>query len=110
MLYECVCVCFCLLFGENQFISIGIRRVVLKKILFCFLLKVSIILRKCETLRTSEESRFLESATDIVKQILTRKNRLLQSKERVLEKEDPQDVIEEKARKLALGKYDNVLS
>lgn len=43
----------------------------------------------------------MESATDIVKQILKRKKRLLQTKERVLEKEDPPDVIEEKARKLA---------
>lgn len=63
--------------------------------------KVSIILRKCETLRTNEECRVLESATDIVKQILARKNRQLQSKERVLEKEDPQETIEKKARKLA---------
>lgn len=64
-------------------------------------MKVSKILRKCETLRTNEESRLLESATDVVKQILTRKNRLLQNKERVLEKEDPPDVIEIKARELA---------
>lgn len=32
---------------------------------------------------------------------MTRKNRQIQSKERVLEKEDPQNVIEEKSRKLA---------
>lgn len=62
---------------------------------------MSKILRKCENLRTKEESLILESATDIVKQILKRKNRLLQSKERVLEKEDAQDVIEVKARELA---------
>ena len=43
----------------------------------------------------------LESATDIVKQILARKTRQIQSKERVLEKEDPRDVIEKKAQKLA---------
>lgn len=36
-----------------------------------------------------------------MKQISQRKHRLLQSKERVLEKEDPLDVIEEKARQLA---------
>lgn len=62
---------------------------------------MSKILRKCETLRSSDENRILESATDIVKQILNRKTRLLQSKERVLEKEDPQDVIEKKASELA---------
>lgn len=62
---------------------------------------MSIILRKCETVRTSEEKRILESATDIVTQIIKRKNRQLQSKERVLEKEDPPDVIEAKARELA---------
>lgn len=43
----------------------------------------------------------MESATDIVKQISERKNRRIQSKERVLEKEDPPDVIEDKARQLA---------
>lgn len=62
---------------------------------------MSKILRKCETLRTSDEIRILESAADVVKQIVNRKYRLLQSKERVLEKEDPQDVIEKKARELA---------
>ncbi|KAG4078306.1 hypothetical protein HA402_013016 [Bradysia odoriphaga] len=63
--------------------------------------EVTKILRKCETLRTTEESRILESATDIVKQILKRKDRQLEIKERVLEKEDPPDVIEIKARELA---------
>lgn len=63
--------------------------------------QVSKILRKCETLRTSEESNILDSATDEVKEILKRKNRQLQSKERVLEKEDPPDVIAEKSRELA---------
>lgn len=43
----------------------------------------------------------MESATDAVKQILKRKSRQLQSKERVLEKEDPPDVLEVKCSELA---------
>lgn len=43
----------------------------------------------------------LESSADIVRQVLKRRELHANSKERVLEKEDPPDVIQEKARKLA---------
>lgn len=59
------------------------------------------ILRKAEVARTSEEIKLLETSAEIVKQIKKRKERVEQSKERILEKEDPPDVIDLKARKLA---------
>ncbi|GAB0092692.1 NAD-dependent protein deacetylase Sirt7 [Sergentomyia squamirostris] len=63
--------------------------------------KVSRILRKCETLRTVEETRLLESCTEAVKEISQRRKRVQLYKERVQEKEDLPDVIESKAMKLA---------
>uniref|UniRef100_A0A1B0DQJ5 Regulatory protein SIR2 homolog 7 n=1 Tax=Phlebotomus papatasi TaxID=29031 RepID=A0A1B0DQJ5_PHLPP len=63
--------------------------------------KVSKILRKCETLRTAEETRLLESCTEAVKEISQRREKVQLYKERIQEKEDPTDVIETKARKLA---------
>uniref|UniRef100_A0A1L8DX77 protein acetyllysine N-acetyltransferase n=1 Tax=Nyssomyia neivai TaxID=330878 RepID=A0A1L8DX77_9DIPT len=63
--------------------------------------KVSKILQKCETLRTAEETRLLESCTDAVKEISQRREKVQLYKERVQEKEDPPDVIETKAKKLA---------
>lgn len=65
------------------------------------LLQVSKILRKCETLRTAEETRLLESCTEAVKEISQRREKVQLYKERIQEKEDPTDVIETKARKLA---------
>lgn len=59
------------------------------------------ILRKCETLRTPDETRFLEQCSDSVKKIADRKERREIYKERVVEKEDPRAVLETKARKLA---------
>lgn len=70
-----------------------------------FTFQVSVILGKCETLRTAEEISLLDSCTDVVKQILHRQNRVQQSKERILEKEDPLETIDKQAQKLA-----NVLS
>lgn len=60
-------------------------------------------MRKCETLRTPDETRFLEQCSDSVKKITDRKERREIYKERVQEKEDPQSVLEHKARKLADG-------
>lgn len=68
---------------------------------FIFTLQVSVILGKCETLRTAEEISLLDSCTDVVKQILQRQNRIQQSKERILEKEDPLETIDQQARQLA---------
>lgn len=67
--------------------------------------QISIVLRKSETLRTTEETRLLESKSEIVKQILQRKTRIQQNKERILEREDPYETIDKKAQQLA-----NVLS
>uniref|UniRef100_A0A1B0CNJ4 protein acetyllysine N-acetyltransferase n=1 Tax=Lutzomyia longipalpis TaxID=7200 RepID=A0A1B0CNJ4_LUTLO len=63
--------------------------------------KVSKILQKCETLRTAEETRLLESCTEAVKEISQRREKVQLYKERIQEKEDPPDVIETKAKKLA---------
>lgn len=58
-------------------------------------------MRKCETLRTAEETRLLDARSDIVKQVLQRKDRIQQNKERILEREDPYETIDKKARQLA---------
>lgn len=58
-------------------------------------------MRKCETLRTADEARLLDTRSDIVKQVLLRKDRIQQNKERVLEREDPYETIDKKARQLA---------
>lgn len=48
-----------------------------------------------------EEVKLLESSTDLVKHVKKRRERVEQTKERVLEKEDPPEVIDSKARELA---------
>lgn len=58
-------------------------------------------MRKCENVRSVEELALLNSCSDMVKQILIRKNRMQQSKERVLEIEDPYETIDKKAQQLA---------
>lgn len=52
-------------------------------------------------MRTVEEVKQLDTSTDIVRQILKRREHMANVKDRVLEKEDPPNVIESKARKLA---------
>ncbi|XP_053659331.1 uncharacterized protein LOC128708380 [Anopheles marshallii] len=63
--------------------------------------KIAGVLNKCESKRTVEEQRLLESQPDVVKQILERRKRNVEYKERVLETEDDPEVIERKALKLA---------
>lgn len=70
---------------------------------YCF--QISMILRKNEDARNVEERKQLEANADIVRQILKRREHIANTREREKETEDPPDVIEEKARKLA-----NVLS
>lgn len=71
----------------------------------CAHTQISSILRKTEETRTVDEVKQLDANADIVRQILKRREHIANTRERILEKEDPPDVIEEKARKLA-----NVLS
>ncbi|XP_058117658.1 uncharacterized protein LOC131288994 [Anopheles ziemanni] len=63
--------------------------------------KIAAVLNKCETKRTAEDLRLLESEPEVVKQILERRKRNVEYKERVLETEDEPEVIERKALKLA---------
>uniref|UniRef100_A0A182JJJ4 protein acetyllysine N-acetyltransferase n=1 Tax=Anopheles atroparvus TaxID=41427 RepID=A0A182JJJ4_ANOAO len=63
--------------------------------------KIAAVLNKCETKRTAEDLRLLESEPEVVKQILERRKRNVEYKERVLETEDEPEVIERKAVKLA---------
>ncbi|KAG5681093.1 hypothetical protein PVAND_010559 [Polypedilum vanderplanki] len=63
--------------------------------------KISAILKKSETSRTSEETRYIEEHLEIVKEVSERKKRVEKYKDRALEKEDKPDIIEEKAKKLA---------
>lgn len=63
--------------------------------------KVALILRKCETLRNSEENRFLDEHAAIANEISERKKRVEKYKDRVLEKEDSPETLEFKAKKLA---------
>lgn len=58
-------------------------------------------MRKKEQNRTAEENRLLESNSKLVKEITQRKKRVASYKERTIEKEDANDVIEQKAQKLA---------
>lgn len=62
---------------------------------------MSIILQKCESLRTTDELELLASCADTVKQIRLRKNRVEQTKDRCLEKTDPPATIAAKAQHLA---------
>lgn len=66
---------------------------------------MSSILRKCETLHTPEDKKLLQSCSKQVNEIHERRKRLQKYKERVLEVEDPPDVIEKKAKKLADAIY-----
>uniref|UniRef100_A0A182K251 protein acetyllysine N-acetyltransferase n=1 Tax=Anopheles christyi TaxID=43041 RepID=A0A182K251_9DIPT len=63
--------------------------------------KIAAVLNKCENKRTHEEVRLLESQPEVVKQILERRKRNVEYKERILETEDEPEVIEKKALKLA---------
>uniref|UniRef100_A0A6E8VEH9 protein acetyllysine N-acetyltransferase n=1 Tax=Anopheles coluzzii TaxID=1518534 RepID=A0A6E8VEH9_ANOCL len=62
---------------------------------------IAAVLNKCESKRTHDEVRLLESEPEVVKQILERRKRNVEYKERVLETEDEPDIIEKKALKLA---------
>ncbi|XP_050072075.1 uncharacterized protein LOC126559957 [Anopheles maculipalpis] len=63
--------------------------------------KIAAVLNKCESKRTHDEVRLLESQPEVVKQILERRKRNVEYKERVLETEDEPEVIERKALRLA---------
>ncbi|XP_040157382.1 uncharacterized protein LOC120896924 [Anopheles arabiensis] len=63
--------------------------------------KIAAVLNKCESKRTHDEVRLLESEPEVVKQILERRKRNVEYKERVLETEDEPEIIEKKALKLA---------
>lgn len=52
-------------------------------------------------MRTPDEAKQLDANADIVRQIVKRREHLANAKDRILEKEDPPNVIEMKARKLA---------
>lgn len=82
-----------------------ILRVISFPIFFIRIQQISSILRKTEESRTVDELKQLDANVDIVRQILKRREHIANTRERILEKEDPPSVIEEKARKLA-----NVLS
>lgn len=58
-------------------------------------------MRKKEQNRTAEEIRLLESNSKLVKEITQRRKRIASYKERVIEKEDASEIIEQKAQKLA---------
>uniref|UniRef100_A0A182TWX9 protein acetyllysine N-acetyltransferase n=1 Tax=Anopheles melas TaxID=34690 RepID=A0A182TWX9_9DIPT len=62
---------------------------------------IAAVLNKCESKRTHDEVRLLESEPEVVKQILERRKRNVEYKERVLETEDEPEIIEKKALKLA---------
>lgn len=60
-------------------------------------------MNKCETLRTPEENRLLESCSDVVKEIVGRRERKEIYKDRAIEREDDPTTIDTKAQKLAHG-------
>lgn len=64
-------------------------------------MKISILLNKCEDIRTPEENCFLEKYADLVQQIKTRREGIMLYKDRIIEKEDPILLIEKKVVQLA---------
>lgn len=58
-------------------------------------------MRKCDTLRSSEETRYLEDHPEVLQEVSERKKRLEKYKDRTLEKEDKPEIIELKSKKLA---------
>ncbi|XP_055904080.1 NAD-dependent protein deacetylase Sirt7 [Eupeodes corollae] len=63
--------------------------------------KISILLKRCESTWTKEDLFLLDKNVDLVRQIKTRKEKLLLYKERAIEKEDSATVIENKVAELA---------
>lgn len=63
--------------------------------------QVAEILKKCETLRTTDENHYLQEHSELTKDVSERKKRIEKYKDRALEKEDKPEIIELKAKKLA---------